>query len=388
MDLISTLIDVPLDFTIDFVVPFLVVLTILVFVHEWGHFFVARRCGVRVEVFSVGFGREVWGWTDKHGTRWKISLLPLGGYVKMYGDEDPSSTSIDPEKRKSMKKADQKYAFYNKSVGQRAAIVFAGPAINFIFAIILLMGLYATFGKPYTPPVVAGVVEGSAAEVAGLEPDDIIQTINGQKIERFQDIQQMVALNLDQEMAVTILRGGAQIDMAVTPEKIVSEDRFGFIHSTGRIGIAAVEGVDVKPYGPVDAFVAASKETYRITVGTLEAVWQMVVGVRGAEELGGVIRIGAMAGQFAELGFASIITFTALLSINLGLINLFPIPMLDGGHLAFYAAEVVRGKPLSERAQEYFFRFGFACVITLMLYATWNDLIQLNVFSNIMALFS
>lgn len=383
MEILHSFLNVPVDFTMDFIIPFLAVLTILVFVHEWGHFIVARLCGVRVEVFSIGFGREIFGFNDKKGTRWKFSLLPLGGYVKMYGDNDPSSMSVDEETRVKMTAADEKVAFYSKPVWQRAAIVFAGPAINFLFAIVLLAGLYGTMGQPYTPAVVGGIVEGGAADVAGLQPDDRVIAINGTSIQSFQDIQQATALNLDSEMELIVLRGqgDAEREVAFTlvPERIVNEDRFGFKHSTGRIGIISVEGHELATYGVGEAVVEAVKETGQITWDTLEAVGQIVTGTRGAEELGGVIRIGAMAGEFAKLGLISYITFAALLSINLGLINLFPIPMLDGGHLMFYAVEAIKGKPMSERAQEYFFRFGFACVMALMIFATWNDLVQLRV---------
>ena len=383
MEILHSFLNVPVDFTMDFIIPFLAVLTILVFVHEWGHFIVARLCGVRVEVFSIGFGREIFGFNDKKGTRWKFSLLPLGGYVKMYGDNDPSSMSVDEETRVKMTAADKKVAFYSKPVWQRAAIVFAGPAINFLFAIVLLAGLYGTMGQPYTPAVVGGIVEGGAADVAGLQPDDRVIAINGTSIRSFQDIQQATALNLDSEMELIVLRGqgDAEREVAFTlvPERIVNEDRFGFKHSTGRIGIISVEGHELATYGVGEAVVEAVKETGQITWDTLEAVGQIVTGTRGAEELGGVIRIGAMAGEFAKLGLISYITFAALLSINLGLINLFPIPMLDGGHLMFYAVEAIKGKPMSERAQEYFFRFGFACVMALMIFATWNDLVQLRV---------
>lgn len=379
MDYLQQFIHVPVEFTFDFLLPFLLVLSVLVFVHEWGHFYVARLCGVRVEIFSIGFGREIFGFTDKKGTRWKFSILPLGGYVKMFGDQDPSSMAVDEEQRESFSEEERKETFFNKSVGKRSAIVFAGPAINFIFAIILLTGLYVSVGQPQTPPVVGGVVEQSAAEQAGLQPDDRVIAINGESISSFQDIQQAVALNLDKTMQVQVERGEDVLDVAITPKKVIGEDRFGFKHSKGMLGITSVDGYEIKEFGLGTAFVAASVETWDITVGTLEAIGQIVTGVRGTEELGGVIRIGALAGEYAQLGIVSFITFAALLSINLGLLNLFPIPMLDGGHLAFYAVEAVKGKPMSERSQEYFFRFGFACVIALMLFATWNDLVQLRV---------
>lgn len=380
MDFLQSFIQTPIDFTIEFVVPFFIVLSVLVFVHEWGHFIVARLCGVRVEVFSIGFGREIFGFNDRKGTRWKFSLLPLGGYVKMYGDQDPSSMSVDEEQRQAMTDQDKKVAFFNKSVGARSAIVFAGPAINFIFAIILLAGLYMSVGQPHIPNLVGGIVEDGAAAQAGIEPDDRIVEINGATITSFKDIQQSVALNLDQPMDVIVERGDETHSFVVTPKKVIAEDRFGFKHSKGMIGVVAVEGMEIREFSASEALVAAFVETGVITWGTLEAIGQIIVGVRGTEELGGVIRIGAMAGEFAQMGMASLITFAALLSINLGLLNLFPVPMLDGGHLVFYAVEAIKGSPVSERTQEYSFRFGFACLIALMVFATWNDLVQMRVF--------
>ncbi len=380
MEFFQNILQVPFGFTVDFILPFFVVLSVLVFVHEWGHFIVARMCGVRVDVFSIGFGRELFGFTDKKGTRWKFSLLPLGGYVKMFGDEDPSSTSVDEAKRQKMTEADKKVAFYNKSVAARAAIVFAGPAINFLFAILLFAGLFAVAGQPHIPNIVGGIVEEGAAAQAGVLPDDRIVQINGKTITSFKDIQQAVALNLDTPMDVVVERGDQLLDLVVTPERVVGEDRFGFKHSKGRIGVVAVEGIELQEFTVTEALVAAVVETADVTWGTLEAIGQIIVGVRGTEELGGVIRIGAMAGEFAQMGIISLISFAALLSINLGLLNLFPVPMLDGGHLVFYGIEAIKGSPVSERAQEYSYRFGFACLISLMVFATWNDLVQLNVF--------
>ena len=391
MDYIQQFIGTPVDFTVDFIIPFFLVLSVLVFVHEWGHFYVARLCGVRVETFSIGFGREIFGFTDKKGTRWNFSILPLGGYVKMYGDQDPSSFGADEEAREKFSEADKKETFFNKSVAKRSAIVAAGPAVNFIFAILILTCLYTFMGQPQTPPVAGGVMEGGAAEEAGIQPDDRILAIDGNKIDSFQDIQKAVALKLDQELTLTIERGDEnkeKFDLVMTPKKVINEDRFGFKHSRGLIGISSVDGFEMKEFSLGSAFVAASVETWDITVGTLEAIGQIITGARGTEELGGVIRIGALAGEYAQLGFVSFVTFAALLSINLGLLNLFPIPMLDGGHLVFYAFEAVKGKPLSERAQEYFFRFGFACVMALMIFATVNDLVQLNVFEYLAGLVS
>ena len=401
MDILQKLLSAPVDFFLNYGGPFILVLSILVFVHEWGHYIIARLCGVKVETFSIGFGRELFGITDKKGTRWKFSLIPLGGYVQMFGDVDPASArnadGVDIDgKVRPFTDDEKKVAFFSQPVGKRAAIVFAGPAINFIFAIIVLTGLYAIEGQPYTPPVAASVMEGSAAEAAGIKPDDKIISINGQTIRRFQDISKMVTVNLDTPMDVEVVHylgdgkwGENSTLLSVTPKIVVEEDRFGFRHTTGRIGIKSPPAaVEMQSHNFASAFKAATVETYEICVNTLRAIGQMIMGYRSADELGGILRIGAYAGEFAQAGFISLITFSALLSVNLGLINLFPIPMLDGGHLAFYAMETVRGKPVTEKIQEYALRLGMIVLLGIMVFATWNDLVQLKVVDYVMSLIS
>lgn len=437
---------------------FILVLSILVFVHEWGHYIVARMCGVRVEVFSIGFGKELFGWTDKKNTRWKISLIPLGGYVKMFGDTDPASAGHTAEIKEGdtvrpFTPEERKVAFYSKSVAQRSAIVFAGPAINFLFAILLLFGMYSIYGQPITPPAASAVIVDSAAEKAGFEPHDEIIAISGEKVRRFEDIRRIVSVALDTQLTFEVQRGDNIVTLKATPEKQELTDRFGFSHSRGMLGIigpanglaikniSSVNGQEVEgdeqiraallanmdknipialdrgeqtdtiiihargelnegllsadspdynvlivsdrlgeeilKHGPVNGIQAAVSETWSITGSTLKAIGQIFTGTRSATELGGIIRIGAIAGDMAQAGLVAIITFTALLSINLGLINLFPIPMLDGGHLVFYAIEAIKGSPVSERMQEYAFRFGFAVLIGMMLFANLNDIFQL-----------
>lgn len=438
---------------------FLLVLSILVFVHEFGHYIVARWCGVRVETFSIGFGREIWGFNDKHGTRWKFSLVPLGGYVKMYGDVDPASARsgdvvIQPDGETYVMNAEQrKEAFFAKPVGKRAAIVFAGPAINYIFAVFILACLYMFYGQPVTPPQASGIIQGSAAEQAGFQPHDIVLSIDGKKVERFEDVRREVAVKLDTPINFAIERAGKTMNIRAVPARLESEDQHGFKQSRGFLGIISpgngidlkhvlsVEGTpvtspdqarkmlldrmgttfrveldrgetkdqmiihplkeknadmlspdspnynalvvangeieDILKHGPVDAVTSAVKETWNITASTLEAIGQMFTGTRSTKELGGIIRIGALAGDMAQSGILALITFTALLSINLGLINLFPIPMLDGGHLVFYVAEAARGSPLPERFQEYAFRLGLAILVGIMIFANLNDIMQL-----------
>lgn len=357
------------------VLAFLVVLTILVFVHELGHYWVARRCGVRVEVFSIGFGRELFGWTDRNGTRWKFSAIPLGGYVKMFGDADAASTpsaaasGMTPEERA--------VAFPHKTVAARSAIVAAGPAANFLFAIVVYAGLFMTLGERFSLPVIGQVMPNSAAEQAGLQQGDRITSINGSPIERFEEIQEIVLLNLDQPMRIVLDRGGRTVDVTVAPSMVQSPDN---PLRTPRLGIVVdASQSDVRYYGPVDALTRGVVKTWGVTVGTLRSIGQMIVGRRDSGEIGGPLRIMQMTGEVASINPLALIPMMAFLSISLGLINLFPIPLLDGGHLLFYAIEALRGRPLGERAQEYGFRIGMVLVMSLMLFATWNDLVHLRI---------
>jgi len=356
-------------------VMFLVVLTVLVFVHELGHYLAARRNGVRVDVFSIGFGPELWGFTDARGTRWKFSLVPLGGYVRMFGDADAASRPGDV---REMTPEERAVSFHHKRVGQRAVVVAAGPLANFAFAIVALALLFTLYGQPFTPPVIQTVNADGAAAEAGMEGGDRIVEINGSRIERFEQILQTVVLSPGVPLEMVVDRNGERIPLTVTPRAVQRTDRFGNVQTIGQLGV--FRGADeYKRRDPVSALWEAGKETVNLTVGTIAAVGQMIDGTRGTEELGGPLRIAQMSGQVAQIGFVPMVWFTAILSINLGLINLFPIPMLDGGHLLFYAIEAARGRPLGERAQEYGFRLGLALVLTLMVFATWNDLVHLRV---------
>ena len=355
-----------------YVVPFLAILSVVVFVHELGHYLLARWNGVRVDVFSIGFGPELFGWTDRVSTRWKVCALPLGGYVKMRGDADPSSSLIDLNTRPE---AD---SFPAKSVGQRAAIVVAGPLANFVFAIVALAILFALVGRPFTPAEVGEVQAESAAEAAGLLPGDRIVAVGDEAIESFEELQGIVRVAPGEPLTFTIARGGETLEVDVTPRQSEITDRFGQTHEIGLIGVSR-SGVEFVRSNPATALFEGAAETVQLIGGTLQAVGQMIVGSRTTEELGGPLRIAQMSGQIAQDGIVPAIWFTAVLSINLGLINLFPIPMLDGGHLVMYGIEAARGRPLNERSQEIAFRFGLALVLTLMVFATWNDLVHLNV---------
>jgi regulator of sigma E protease len=357
-----------------YIIPFLVVLTVLVFVHELGHYLVARRNGVRIEVFSIGFGPEIFGWHDRAGTRWKLSAVPLGGYVKMYGDADASS--LPSGSLEAMSQEDREFSFHHKRLSQRVAIVAAGPVANFVFAIVLLAGLFSTVGQPFTPADVGQVQAGSAAEQGGIKPGDTITAIDGRQIDRFEDVQQAVALNNGAPMTIVVRRDGREVSLDVTPQMTERTDRFGNVHRIGLLGIGR-SGVEYVRRDPASAVLRAAEETWNLSAGTLKAIWQMIVGARTTDELGGPLRIAQMSGEVAQGGIVAIVWFMAVLSVNLGLINLFPIPVLDGGHLLFYVAEAIRGRPLGQRAQEYGFRIGLALVLTLMVFATWNDLMHL-----------
>lgn len=355
---------------------FVLVLSVLVFVHEWGHYYVARRNGVRIEVFSIGFGPELFGFTDKAGTRWKVSALPLGGYVKMFGDADPASTP--GAELEWMSAAERAVSFHHKSVGARAAIVAAGPLVNLLFAVVVLAGLYATAGQPYTPPEIGHVQSGSAAERAGLQSGDVIRAIDGTRIARFEEIRQTVSINPDVALRLSVARNGREIELTATPGVSELKDRFGNVTRIGLLGVASAGAAHVV-HDPLTALWEALREVWGVITGTFTALGQMIEGARGAEELGGPLRIAQMSGEVAQNGVYSLVWFIAFLSVNLGLINLFPVPMLDGGHLMFYLFEAVRGKPLEPRVQEYGFRIGLALVLSLMVFATWNDLVQLRV---------
>jgi regulator of sigma E protease len=455
---------------------FLVVLTALVFIHELGHFAVARFCGVRVEVFSIGFGPELFGWTDKTGTRWKFSWLPLGGYVRMFGQDD---NILEGESSRPMTTQERGVSFRHKNIPQRMAIVAAGPAANYLFAVIVLAIIYGFVGKPYTAPVVGVVDPDTPAAEAGLQPLDRVLALNGSPVDTYGDIETIVQLNLDNPLTITVDRAGKTLELTAHPRLIQDTDLFGNKVRMAQLGasphmepvvgdvapdsaaeaaglksedrIVALNGApvvdfgqilpvvrqnldkpvaitldrhgqridvtarpkmlegkdasgktvqiprlgitagDLRPLvkaGPFEAVASAVQETYTQSVVILTGAWQMLSGQRPSDEIRGVAGIAKMAGDVADLGFTSFVMFAVMLSINLGLINLFPVPMLDGGHLAYYAIEAVRGKPLGERAQEFGLKVGLALVLSLMLFATWNDLVYLKVVDFVKSLFT
>ncbi len=359
----------------NFVMPFLVVFTVVVFVHEMGHYLVARRCGVRVEEFAVGFGRELAGWTDRRGTRWKICVLPLGGFVRMRGEMHPRARAA-----REGEAGPAEDSFEAKSVGQRACVAAAGPLANFLLAIAVFACLFATVGLTFTPPRVGEVVAGSAAERAGFRPGDLISRVDGTRVERFEEVAHAVRLRPATELEFEVIRDGREIVLTAVPDSVDRIDRFGNPVRVGRLGVASAGAETARRRdGPLAALWRATVETAALTGDILVTFGQLVDGRRTLEELGGPLRIAKISGDVWQLGLFGILTFVAVLSINLGLINLLPIPLLDGGHLLFYAIEALRGRPLGARAQACGLRIGMALVLALMVFATWNDLVQLRV---------
>ena len=362
-----------------YLIPFLFVLTLVVFFHELGHFVIARRCGVRVLVFSIGFGPELFGFNDRHGTRWKVSAIPLGGYVKFFGDENAASVP-DPAALAAMSEEDRRHSFIHQRVRARAAIVVAGPIANFLLAIVIFAALFMVFGKPSTSPRVDAVQPGSAAEIAGFKPGDLVLTIDGRPIESFPDMQQVVSTSAGEMLTFEVDRGGVRVTLKAVPALRESKDRFGNVHRIGVLGITRSPSPDdthFQPVGPLKAFELGAQRTWFVVERTLSYIGGVISGREAADQLGGPIRIAQVSGQVASEGLPSLFSLAAVLSVSIGLLNLFPVPLLDGGHLLFYGIEAVRGKPLSERAQEVGFRIGLAIVVMLMIFATYNDILHL-----------
>ena len=459
-----------------YLLPFLVVLTVLVFVHEMGHYLVARWNGVRIEVFSIGFGPEIKGWNDSLGTRWKICWIPFGGYVKVFGDSDGASRP-DGEALRELSDDERAVSFHHKRLGQRAAIVAAGPIANFVYAIVVLAAMYMAFGQRVTPAEIGRVIENGAGQLAGFREGDIVLSIDGDDIHRFEQFEQTVFLNAERPLSFQIRRAGRELTLNATPKLVEKADRQGIKHKFGDLGvwpanpaivgkvfedspaalagfkvgdrILAIDGEVVDNFerlqdtvaaskgrrmavavlrdgaemrlhaaarrdvaadetdnserwligilraqrapvrlGPGDAVIQATGTSYDMLVQTLAYVGQMISGQRGTEDLGGPIRIAHASGQAAQVGVEQLIMLSILLSLNLGMINLFPIPILDGGHLLFYGFEAILRRPLTERVQEFAFRIGLALVLSLTVFATWNDLINLRVVEFFAGLFS
>ena len=372
MELLSSIVG----WTWQYVGIFLGVLTLVVFIHELGHFLVARWCGVTVKVFSIGFGPELFGFNDKHGTRWRFALIPLGGYVKFVDDENAASKP-SPEALSRMSEAERKGSFHAKPVWQRAAVVAAGPIANFILAIVLYTGLNAVVGLRTMPAFVEAVIANSPAEKAGFQPGDKIVGIEGNPIESFDDLQKIVSVSAGKELQFVVERKGEKLELKATPNVDEQRDTFGRTFRRGLIGIqrsVSPDKIQTQHVGPVDAFGLAVKETYGIITQTLGGIGDMITRRQSAEQMGGPLMMAEVTAKVAELGIEPLLRWIALISANIGFLNLLPIPVLDGGHLMFYAYETVFRKPLSERFQMAGFQVGLALLMMLMAFVFYNDI--------------
>ena len=372
MELLSSIVG----WTWQYVGIFLGVLTLVVFIHELGHFLVARWCGVTVKVFSIGFGPELFGFNDKHGTRWRFALIPLGGYVKFVDDENAASKP-SPEALSRMSEDERKGSFHAKPVWQRAAVVAAGPIANFILAIVLYTGLNAVVGLRTMPAFVEAVIANSPAEKAGFQPGDKIVGIEGNPIESFDDLQKIVSVSAGKELQFVVERKGEKLELKATPNVDEQRDTFGRTFRRGLIGIqrsVSPDKIQTQHVGPVDAFGLAVKETYGIITQTLGGIGDMITRRQSAEQMGGPLMMAEVTAKVAELGIEPLLRWIALISANIGFLNLLPIPVLDGGHLMFYAYETVFRKPLSERFQMAGFQVGLALLMMLMAFVFYNDI--------------
>jgi len=361
------------------VLPFLFVLLIVVFVHELGHYLVGRWCGIGATTFSVGFGPELLGFNDRRGTRWRLSWIPLGGYVKFVGDMNVASTpeAVDDSK---LSRREREIAFHNKSVGRRAATVFAGPAANFLLAIVIFTLIFSIFGRGVADPVASTIRPGSVAERVGIQSGDKFVSLDGMPVEQFADVQRYIAVRAGTAVEIVMERNGNMLTFQVTPERLEIEDRFGNKMEQGIIGVVnnrETGGFRIEQYGVGESFVMAVAETWYVVERTGGYIAGIFSGREKADQIGGPIRVAQMSGQVATLGFVPLLNLAAILSISIGLLNLLPVPILDGGHLVFYLFEALRGKPVPEQAQEYGYRIGFGLILGLMVFATWNDISML-----------
>ncbi|MBR3195057.1 RIP metalloprotease RseP [Bosea sp. (in: a-proteobacteria)] len=368
------------SFLLGYLLPFLFVLTLVVFVHELGHFLVGRWCGVDVKTFSIGFGRELFGFNDRHGTRWRFAIIPLGGYVKFSGDADATSSTTS-DSLATMSREEHERSFPAQSIAERAAIVAAGPIANFLLAILIFGGTAYFLGKPVLAPRVDAVTVGGAAARAGLQSGDLIQLVDGREVKSFADLQRAISIRPGETFPVTVERGGTAVVLSVTPDLVETSSPLG----KQRLGIIGVQA-SAKPedwttqhFNLSQSVMLGLSETWFVVERTYDYVAKLIRGKESTDQLSGPIRIAQVSGMVASSGgILALISLAALLSVSIGLMNLLPVPMLDGGHLLFYAIEALRGKPLSERAQELGFRVGLGLVLMLMLFVTWNDLVHVR----------
>ena len=369
---------------LSYIIPFIVLILVVVFIHEYGHYYFARRYGVGVTDFSIGFGKEIFGWNDKSGTRWKICWIPLGGYVKFFGDRNVFSQADQEKLLAKYNEEDRQKLFVLKPLYQRALIVFGGPLANFLLALVIFFSIYTFVGKDFTPAMIAEVQKDSPAMVGGLKQNDVILEIDGNKVESIMDVSKFIMMSTDNLIDFKVKRSYDELILKIKPDTILGEDNLGNKINKRIVGIklsAYNNEINHVKLGPAQAVFHAAHEVYYVTTSSLKYLGAMVFGKADTSQLGGPIRIAKISGQVAEFGLLAFVSMMAYISISLGLINLFPIPMLDGGHLMFYAFEKVLGRPLSQKTQEGFFRIGMFLLLSLMFFTTFNDLKDLGLFN-------
>ena len=368
---------------LSYIVPFIILILIVVFIHEYGHYYFAKRYGVGVTDFSIGFGKEIIGWHDKSGTRWKICWIPLGGYVKFFGDRNVYSQTDQEEILKKYKEEDRKKLFVLKPLYQRALIVFGGPLANFLLALVIFFSIYSFVGKDFTPAVINEVQKDSPAMSGGLKQNDIILEIDGNEVKSIMDVSKYITMSTDNIIDFKVKRAYDEVALKIKPITVMGEDGLGNSINKRIVGIklgAYNNEINHVKLGPAQAIFHAANEVYYVSISSLKYIGAMIFGKADTSQLGGPIRIAKISGQVAEFGVLAFISMMAYISISLGLVNLFPIPMLDGGHLMFYAFEKILGRPLSQKTQEGFFRIGLFLLLSLMFFTTFNDLKDLGLF--------
>ncbi len=369
---------------LNFILPFIILILVVVFIHEYGHYYFAKKYGVGVTDFSIGFGKEIFGWNDKSGTRWKICWIPLGGYVKFFGDRNVFSQADQEKILEKYDEEDRRKLFVLKPLYQRVLIVFGGPLANFILALVIFFSIYTFVGKDFTPAVINEVQKDSPAMVGGLKQNDIILEIDGNEVQSIMDVSKYITMSTSDFIDFKVKRSYEELLLQIKPDTVLSEDNLGNKLNKRIVGIklgAYNNEINHVKLGPAKAIYHAAREVYYVSVSSLKYIGGMIVGKADTSQLGGPIRIAKISGQVAEFGVLAFISMMAYISISLGLVNLFPIPLLDGGHLMFYAFEKALGRPLSQKTQEGFFRIGIFILISLMFFTTFNDLKDLGLFN-------
>ena len=368
---------------LNYILPFIALILVVVFIHEYGHYYFAKKYGVGITDFSIGFGKEIFGWNDKSGTRWKICWIPLGGYVKFFGDRNVFSQADQDKLVKKYNKTDREKLFVLKPLYQRVLIVFGGPLANFLLALVIFFSIYTFIGKDFTPAVINEVQKNSPAMVGGLKKDDVILEIDGNKVKSIMDVSKYITMSTADIIDFRVKRSYDELLLKIKPNMVLSEDNLGNKINKRMVGIkigAYSDEINHIKLGPTKAIYHATHEVYYVSISSLKYIGGMIIGKADTSQLGGPIRIAKISGQVADVGLLAFISMMAYISISLGLINLFPIPMLDGGHLMFYAFEKVLGRPLSQKTQEGFFRIGMFLLLSLMFFTTFNDLKDLGLF--------